>query len=270
MMRLFFYVTFLPALLFSSKSFAFDDLSSAKLKDVPSIFKDADVIEVGYLSPFLKQGLVRKRFPINSVYPFDPINEKHYEKAIAGETYQAGIFSSYTHWRYVTVYDVKEIMEPIAYLPYYEEECYDDSFRLASWGESRSLKVSLRSEIAAKVGVEGMGLSSSISTTLEKGITFSTSRSIKATLGLKARHYPYKRSETWTGKTWIETYNTNTGAVGYLLPSVIQDLMDSYPYDFELDNQKVGFVVQREVIEYCESMNSDEGSSIPSKEVLIH
>lgn len=249
-----FLVLVMATLLIASNSFAFGGfafggIERAKFKKVPKEFRNAQVIEDENLIDFDNAKSLRRI----TVYPYDPINKKYYDKAFAGEVYRAGFFSSYTHWRYVTAYDVEEKEEPIAYLPYYEEECYDDSFRHASWGESRSLKVSLKSEVATKVGTESFGLSSSISISVENGLVFSTSRNIKATLGLKARHYPYKKSETFVGKTWIQTYNSKTGQLGYLLPSIADNWFDSYPYEFELNNQNVGFVVKREVIKYCES-----------------
>ena len=132
-----FFTILLSTLVFSSYSFAFDDVSSATFKEVPKEFKNAEVVVVDYLNPYLNKGIVQKSFPSQIAYPYDPINKKLYEKSLVGKSYAAGLLAPYTHWRYVTVYDVEEISELISYLPYYEEECYDDSFHLANWGESK-------------------------------------------------------------------------------------------------------------------------------------
>ena len=152
------------------------------------------------------------------------------------------------HWRYVTVYDVKTEGERLAYLPYFEEDCHDNSQFMAQWGETRSFKVTLKTEVGASIAVGDIGLSSSVSMSIEEGVSFSTSRRVRAVEGIQARHYPYKQSDSWTGVTYIQTYNANKGTYGYLAKSHYDDWFGGYPYSFELDNQNVGFKVKREVI----------------------
>jgi hypothetical protein len=54
---------------------------------------------------------------------------------------------------------------------------------MAQWDESRSVKVLLKSEL----GVEHLGLSASISMSIEQGVTISASRKIRAVEGIQAR-----------------------------------------------------------------------------------
>lgn len=172
----------------------------------------------------------------------DPINRVSYQKVLLGPVSKNNnIFKrDYTHSRYVTVYNVKKTTEKVAYLPFFEEDCYDDSFFMASWGESRTLIVKLESS----VGVKGLGLSASVRMSISEGTTFSTSRRVKATKNIQARHYPYKISERHQGVTYIQTFNAKTGGYGFLRGR-------GYPKRFGLDNQNVGFKVKREVIGRC-------------------
>lgn len=178
----------------------------------------------------------------NRVRAYDPINRKHYQKVLLGPVSKnRNIFKrDYTHTRYVTVYNIENQIERVAYLPFIEEDCYDDSFYLASWGESRTLSVRLESS----VGVKGLGLSASVGASITEGSKFSTSRRIKATGNIKARHYPFKVSDTHSGVTYIQTYNSKTGAYGFLRGR-------GFPTPFKLDNQNLGFKVVRKILGRC-------------------
>ncbi len=189
---------------------------------------------------------------------YDPINKTKYQKVMVGKTFKASYFSSYTHWRYVTVYNVKTEAERIAYLPYFEEECFDNSVFMAQWGESRSISVTLKSEIGASVGVGDIGLSASVGMSIQQGMSFSTQRRVRAVEGIRARHYPMKLSDNYVGVTYIQTYNENKETYGYLTKSLYEDMFGGYPYAFELDNQNVGFKVKREILEYCQEYDSTE------------
>ena len=202
----------------------------------------------------------RSRIMSNNVRGYDPINRKSYRNVLLGPVYKkTNPFSSgYTHWRYVTVFNATRSSERVAYLPTHEEACYDDSFFFAEWGESRTVTVTLD----AKTGVEGMGLSASVGMSVSEGTTFSTNRRLKATLGVRATHIPYKISTTYRGKTYIQTYNTKTKKHGYLTRNALYGrTRATYPYKFMLTNQDLGFSVKRKIIETCEVDESQASSN---------
>jgi hypothetical protein len=212
---------------------------------------------------------MRSSFPSKKVKAYDPVNKKWYDKAVVGKTYEASFIQPYDYWRYVTVYNVTTDAERVSYLPYFEESCHDSSFFMAQWGETRNFKVSITSTVGAKVGIDGLGLDSSISISIEQGVAFSASRRVQAVKGIAARHYPYKLSDTWKGVTFIQTYNKDTGRYGYLLPSLYDEWFGEYPYSFELDNQNVGFKVKREIIKTCDGY-SEEEDPITADELYIN
>lgn len=177
-----------------------------------------------------------------NIRAYDPINKKMYQRVLLGPVKKKRNLtrSNYTHYRYVTVYNVYKRNERISYLPFFQEECYDDSFYMASWGESRTLNVKLESSIGAKA----LGLSASVGASIAHGATFSTSRRIKATAGIQAKHIPYKSSETHIGVTYIQTYNSKTGGYGFLRGG-------SFPKRFALNNQNLGLRVKRQILSRC-------------------
>lgn len=216
-------------------------------------YNEVDTDLVTFESDYTKS----KRPPrmTNRVRAYDPINKVRYQKVVLGKVQRAsGFFKNYDYYRYVTVYDVFEQEERIAYLPYVEEACFDDSFFFAQWDESRTITVTLNSSI----GFDKLGLSASVGMSISEGTTFSIGRRLKATKGLRARHYPYKRSEEHEGVTYIQTYNSKTKKYGYLTQSLYDSWTNSYPYDFYLDNQNVGFIAKREVLEKCEGYEGDK------------
>lgn len=178
----------------------------------------------------------------SNVRAYDPINRKRYQKTILGPVKtNRNIFKrDYTHYRYVTVYNISKKMERLAYLPFFHEDCFDDNYRMASWEESKTFSVRLDSSI----GVKGLGLSASVGASITSGVSFSTRRSIQATKGIEARHYPYKVSESYNGVTYIQTYNSKTRGYGYLKGN-------QYPMRFGLNNQNLGLRVKREIIRTC-------------------
>lgn len=195
-----------------------------------------------------------KGFPEKKVRAFDPINKKHYQKVLVGPTQKAGFFKSYDFWRYVTVYNVEPESERISYLPYFFEDCHDNSFFMAQWDESRTIKVTFKSDI----GFSKLGLSASVGMSLEQGVTFSSSRRVRAVEGIQAKHYPVKLSETHRGVTYIQTYTKSKRQFGYILPSRWEQLDNSYPHEFVLDNQNVGFRVVREIEKECPGYDADK------------
>jgi hypothetical protein len=248
---------------FSLNSFAqggFGDLENAQLRELPKHLENAEMVPMHPLEVFGEMQDTQKggEFPSSFVRAYDPINKKWYEKSLVGKAYRAGLLQPFHYWRYVTVYNVTTAAERISYLPYFEEDCHDSSAFMAQWGESRSLKVTLKSEVTASVGYEGIGLSSTVGMSIEQGVTFSTARRVKATDGLVARHYPYKQADTWTGKTYIQYYNKRTGEVGYLGQSIADRWFGGYPYDFELNNQNIGFKVKRDIMKECPGYNPDK------------
>lgn len=232
--------------------------SNTEVKDVPNVESFSYVRSHSAINRV--QGFTKSTtdFPSKSVRAYDPVNKKRYEKSVAGKTYKASIFRGYDYWRYVTVYNVSTDAERVTYLPYFEENCHDSSFFMAQWGETRTFKVSMTSSVGAKVGIDGLGLESSLSITLEQGVAFSAQRRVQAVKGLAAKHYPYKISDKWKGVTYIQTYNKDTKTYGYLLPSYYDEWFGEYPFNFELDNQNVGFKVKREIIHTCEDYNANE------------
>ena len=178
-----------------------------------------------------------------SVRAYDPINKEKYEKVIVGPVQKKPFFKlgkGYTHFRYVTVYNVTRESERIAYLQSFDEDCHDNSFAMAQWTETRKLSVTLTS----KVGAKALGMSASVSGSITQGITFSSSRRIKSTLNVKAIHTPYKVSDTHTGITYIQTYDSKTGSYGFLTGK-------SYPLPFKINNQNIAMKVDREILEQC-------------------
>ena len=232
--------------------------ANTEIKDVPNV-ENFQVVRTQFLNE-RRSGFAKSsnNFPTRTARAYDPINKVRYEKAIVGKTYKASIFRGYDYWRYVTVYNVETQAERVSYLPYFEESCHDSSFFMAQWGETRNFKVSMTSSVGAKVGVEGMGLDSSLSITLEQGVAFSAQRRVQAGKGIAAKHYPYKLSDTWKGVTYIQVYDKDARTIGYLQPSYLEDWFGGYPADFELDNQNVGFKVKREIIHTCEGYDANE------------
>lgn len=231
----------------------FGDLNKAYENEIPTELKELEAFELP--SEFVLNSNQQKNFPNKNVRAFDPVNKKSYQKAMVGESYKIAYLDSlirgYTHWRYVTVYNVKTSSERVAYLPYFEEECHDSSFFMGQWGESRSMKVTLSTEVGGSVSYAGMGISASVGMSIEEGVTFSTQRRVQAIEGIHARHYPYKISDSWKGVTYVQLYNNKTKKYGFLGKSYYNEWFGGYPYKFSLDNQNVGLKVKREVLNVC-------------------
>jgi len=258
------FLVVISILSFSSLASAnFGDLESAKELNIPYEAEGLVNIET------IQEELYNSNKSDFNYTPkaYDPINKKNYQKVMVGKTFKASYFSSYTHWRYVTVYNVHTEAERIAYLPYFEEECFDNSVFMAQWGETRSIRVTLKSEVGASVGVGDLGLSASVGMSIEQGMSFSTQRRVRAVEGIRARHYPMKLSDRYQGVTYIQTYNENKKTYGYLTKSIYEDWFGGYPYSFELDNQNVGFKVKREILEYCEGYDSNDD---PVKDSVLY
>tara|TARA_Y100000768_G_C23990087_1_gene691837 strand:- start:6494 stop:7348 length:855 start_codon:yes stop_codon:yes gene_type:complete len=242
----------------SLSAFGFHD-SSSEIEVVDHGLEDVENIQV--IEQELFDFTSEKSFPSNrSVRAYDPVNRVSYENVIVGPSKRAGFLKDYDFWRYVTVYNKETVKERISYLPYFYEECHDDSWRLGGWDESRTVSVTMSSEI----GIKDLGLSMSVGVSVTEGITFSFSRAAKGTAGIEAKHFPYKISETWTGVTYIQTYKRSTNTFGYLRPSIMDGWTNGYPYDFELDNQNVGFRAEREVIRTCEGYDPSKDGTVDS------
>lgn len=232
----------------------FGDLNKAYENEIPNELANLEAIEFPNI-----QVDNQKSFPNKIVRAYDPVNNKSYQKSMVGKTFKFSYLDAtikgYTHWRYVTVYNVKTYSERVAYLPYFEEDCHDSSFFMGQWGESRSMKVTLSSEVGGSFSYAGLGISASVGMSIEEGITFSTQRRVQAVEGIHARHYPYKISDTWKGVTYVQLYNEKTKKYGYLGKSYYNDWFGGYPYKFSLDNQNVGLKVKREVLDVCPGYN---------------
>lgn len=238
----------------------FGEIETAPVENMSYEFQDFKNIELSESELFTKTKSFGK-----TPRAYDPVTKTYYEKVLVGKTFKASWYDSYTHYRYVTVYNIKTDAERISYLPYFEEDCHDNSQFMAQWGETRSFKVTLKTEVGASISVGDIGLSSSISMSIEQGVSFSTSRRVRAVEGIQARHYPYKQSDTWEGVTYIQTYNANKKTYGYLAKSIYNDWFGGYPYAFYLDNQNVGFKVKREVIKKCDNYDPSRDPVVESE-----
>ncbi len=228
----------------NTKAFAKE---SALIANLPN---DVNALEDLATEEFAEVLLVESD-PYKDVFPkgyeqaYDPINKKKYQKAVIGRVFKSvNPFNGYDYYRYKTVYNKKELLERMTNLPYHYEACHEDNYEIANWEEARTITVS----VEAGVSFEYLGFGASVKSSIEYGVTLKTSRSIKATLGIEAKHYPYQASEELSGVTYIQTYSKG-GEVQYLLP----DWSDAglYPYNFFLDNQNVGFIVKREIMKKC-------------------
>ncbi len=187
-------------------------------------------------------------FPSDEVEPFDPINRQYYQKVAVGQTFRSNNpWSGYTHWRYITVYNVTEGVERIRKMPFYKEDCHDRAIVMATWEESYHINVTLTA--AANATVLGIGVN--VSASVQHGVRFAARRNIMGTAGIAAIHYPYKFSETWEGVTWKQTYDQRTGTVSYVENSSV------YPKKFYLNNQNPGFIVKRVITKVCDEEGNE-------------
>jgi len=200
----------------------------------------------------------------SNVSGHDPFTGKMYKNVMLGEVNKTKRFfnNDYTHWRYITLFNIEKKNERIGFLPFFHEDCHDDSFLMAEWGESRTFKVTLESQVKA----EQLGISASVGMSISQGTTFSTTRRIKAVNGIEANHYPYSYTETHKGTTYVMVYDKHTGDYDILRPRGFRkfslSVKGGYPYPYKLDNQNIGFRVKREIIQHCEvdleNANSEE------------
>lgn len=241
-------------------SMDFGALEQAPVKELPVLAQELNNMTIAEHELFERPShkSFTKNIPDKKMKPYDPIEKKYYQKVMVGKTFKASMLSSYTHWRYVTVYNVKTLEERIAYLPYFQEECYDNSLFMGQWGETRSMKVTFKTEVGASASVGALGLSASVGMSIEEGVSFSAQRRIRAVEGIQARHYPYKLSDTWEGVTYIQTYNEKTKKYGYLDKSIADRWFGGYPYGFFLDNQNIGMSVKRVILKKCENYNPSD------------
>ncbi len=199
----------------------------------------------------------------NEVSGTDPFSGKIYENVMLGKVYKTASFfnNTYTHYRYVTLFEVEKQTERIAYLNSYDEACHDDSFFMAEWSSSKTLTVSLET----KAGFEQLGLSASVGLSVSEGVTFSNARKVKAVKGVEAIHHPYSYKEVHTGITYIMTYNMKTDEHFVRRYSDFNFAQKrkfrKYPFKYKLDNQNIGFRVQREVISHCGNTGDEEVES---------
>lgn len=201
----------------------------------------------------------KSRIMTSKVSNVDPFSGKAYSNVMLGKVFQTKrLFNrKYTHYRYITLFNIKKTKERIAFLPSYDEACHDDSFFMAEWGESRTITVTLESQVKA----EQLGVSASVGMSLSQGTTFSTARRIKAVKGVEAIHYPYSYKETHVGVTYVMSFNKKTKEYDALsLRGLNGILTKEYPYPYKLDNQNIGFRVKREIISECEDDSFSSGT----------
>ena len=118
--------------------------------------------------------------------------------------------------------------------------------------------------MGASLSIEGIGLSADLTTAK----TYTMARNVRATGNVLADHTPYMIKQSWSGNTYIQTYNKKTGAetivtkeqnktpwwVNVLFP--LAATQRSYPFPFEVTDAEWTFDIERTIIKKC---SGDEG-----------
>ena len=196
-------------------------------------------------------------FPSGNVSPIDPITKKRMDHALVGPAFKSRAYGAdYDYYRYVTFYNVVLRKERIYALPIQRAQCYDRSSLFSSYTYSTSYSANL----TASASVEGLGLSASLTETR----TFTTNRTITASGDMVADYTPYAMKQDWEGQTYIQLLDSKTGKTSYLdSPKKasawwVQVLfpflaISEYPMEFQVKDADWTFVVERQIIESCES-----------------
>jgi hypothetical protein len=184
-------------------------------------------------------------FPSKDVAPYDPISKQKVARVLVGPAYKT---------RGVTFYNISKRKERIYDLPVQRAECYDKSDLFSSYTYSSTYSAS----VTASASFEGLGLSASMT----KSRTFTTGREISASGGVVADYTPYAIKQDWSGRTFIQQYNSKNGAMKFLDKPTKESpwwvfvfwpmaAKEKYPMDFRVKDADWTFVVDREILETC-------------------
>lgn len=208
----------------------------------------------------------------------DPFNGESYQNILVGDDqklkWNEYSFGTITHYRYITLYNSKRNPEfRLTNFPAIQEECHDESWSFGEWSSEYNYSVTLTT--GAGIKSEQLGLEASVSYAITHGAAFRTTRRLQGSRGHRAIHVPYGSTEDWQGVTYIQTYNSNTGEVGYLrssLGDIIGNFLgaNSYPWRFYLNNQNFIFKVKKTEEETCSGYEAKAPVKppIPSKFVF--
>ncbi|NDG84661.1 MAG: hypothetical protein EBX52_06435, partial [Proteobacteria bacterium] len=173
----------------------------------------------------------------------DPVTGVQYKAVVYGPVERSyNPFSSYSLWRYVTVYRSDFVREAISDLPAIHQSCFDGGrYPIGNWQISRTISVELRSSLKAG----DIGLGAEISASISQGRTFSLQRALIVPEGIEADYAPVLRQESWRGVTFIQTYEPSNGRLGYIPQSFWDRVWGDYPVPFALGNVSTVFEVER-------------------------
>lgn len=195
-------------------------------------------------------------FPSKNVAAIDPITKKKVERVLVGPAFMSRAYGSdYNYYRYVTFFDVRVRKEQIFELPVHRSQCWDHSDLFSNYVYSNSYTAS----VTASASFEGIGLSATFSRTR----TFSSGRGVSSQGGVVADYTPYALKHDWVGRTFIQLYDSKTGAMKFLdtpkagspwwvylyFPILAKQ---SYPMAFRVKDASWTFVVEKTIIENCE------------------
>ncbi len=201
--------------------------------------------------------LANDPFETAEVGRINPINLVKYDEVLIGPTYPARSGYEFSHYRYVTFYNVKKKKERVSQLPVIREECHDESALFAALDHTYSFTASVN----VSVSFEGLGLSSNMSKTR----SFRASRNLRATGGKIANHTAYFMKEDWTGMTLIQMYSPtkrkaewvmekNNGGPSWMrffFPTLSKTM--KYPLHFSIQDAEWTFIVERKILSTCTS-----------------
>ena len=156
----------------------------------------------------------RDPFPAGGVSFQDPMSQKAVDRVLIGPAFKAQKGAQFNYYRYVTFYNIEKRKERITTLPVQREQCFDKSEVFASYTYSYAFAAAVN----ASVSLEGLGLS----TTLTKTQTLTMGRNIRATGKIVADHTPYLIKQDWYGRTFIQTYNTNTRKAEFVERTILE------------------------------------------------
>jgi hypothetical protein len=195
----------------------------------------------------------------------DPISGLQYQKVLYGPVRKTqNPLANYSLWRHVTVYSVQLRREGVNDLPSLHQSCFDGGkYPIGSWQISRTLSVELRSSLRCG----DLGLGAEVSASVSEGRTFSMQRSLIVPEGIEADYVPMLRQEDWSGVTFIQTYEPETGGLGFVPQNLLEDAFGWYPFPFFLKNAATVFEVSRQNARTCKntrgSLSESSGKPVP-------
>ena len=180
------------------------------------------------------------QFPNIEIKKENPFNGIQYDYVKVGPTQLYNRFGKRYLWRYVTVYNVEQVSEPVANVPQFAENCHDQGNRVASWEFTRSYSRSISTGASfSLLGMFDIDLGGEISRSFDITIT----RWIQAELGVEAIHTAILKSEKRVGMTYQQFYYPATDKV--VNSQLARD-------EFYVDYLNPIFVAQRTITGTCE------------------